>query len=476
MARTANRVPARGAFVAAAMVVASLLLAACGGGQGPAVTTGLQVQAENVVLADHVKQMDQSTAKASITSIADDGTLIFKPGASGVGDLKVGDTLVVAGVMSRKVTAVSTGSNGVEVETADATFADIVKDGKLGWTWGIDFNNLPDETYQFSTAGGLERTLIASNGGVDPRTLHDLAAAGTAMRFTGTVSGFEVELKLTPKAGQMDIEVSASRHNVKVQAAGFITNFVQETRMEFDDGEGTLFETKVSGLKGEAEVTWNAFQVNDPLLDSDIVAVQIPFSLPLPAMIGPIPVTINIKANIRVVPELSSGQASSGGAWKVTFDTEHGFSTNGGDPTPVSKLANMAADLGKEPTVTAGLGVTGFGAGFEFPRVELQLGHPFDEDLLKQVIGGASLYEKASSLLRPYAFLTINTYINGLWTPGTTLSGDIPPCQRSSVKVSAIAGYKLSVFGMTELSTNKTLWEQSFDRYKDNKPCTLTGT
>jgi hypothetical protein len=79
-------------------------------------------------------------------------------------------------------------------------------------------------------------------------------------------------------------------------------------------------------------------------------------------------------------------------------------------------------------------------------------------------------------MLRPYAFLTLNTYANGLWTPGTTLTSDIPPCQRSSVKISAIAGYKLSVLGMGELSDNKLMWEKSFDRFKDDKPCTLTGT
>jgi hypothetical protein len=465
----------------AALAAASVVLAACGGAApGPAGPDGRSaptVQAENVVLADGVRQMDAATAKSGLASISEDGaTLTFKPGAPGTAELKAGDVLVISNVLARKVTSVSPTAGGVEVVTADAAISDIVKDGKLGWSWAVDFNNLPDATYAFSTAGTLERLQIASTGGLDAETLRDFAVAGTAMRFAGKVQGFDVELKLTPKAGQMDIEVSASRHNVKLQAAGFITNFVQETRMEFDDGEGTLFETKVSGLKGEAEVTWNAFQVNDPSLDSDIMALEIPFSLPLPAMIGPVPVTVNIKANMRVVPELTSGQASSGGSWKVSYDTEHGFSTNGGDPTPVSKLATMAGNLGTEPTVTAGLGVTGFGAGFEFPRVELQLGHPYDEDLLKQVIGGSTLYQKASSLLRPYAFLTLNTYVSGLWTPGTTLSGEIPPCQRSSVKVSAIAGYKLSVLGMAELSSNKLLWEKSFDRFKDDKPCTLTGS
>ncbi|MEO8274299.1 MAG: hypothetical protein ABI620_09555 [Chloroflexota bacterium] len=188
------------------------------------------------------------------------------------------------------------------------------------------------------------------------------------------------------------------------------------------------------------------------------------------------PMTINIKANIRVAPELTTGNASSGGSWKVTYDSDHGFSTNGGDVSPVAQLKSIAADLGKEPTVTAGLGVTGFGVGFEFPRLELALGHPIDEGLLKEAVGGSELFEKVASMLRPYAFLTLNSYANGLWTPGTTLSGDIPPCQRSSVKVSAIAGYKLSVLGMVELSDNKLLWEKSFERFKDDKPCTLTGT
>jgi hypothetical protein len=57
-------------------------------------------------------------------------------------------------------------------------------------------------------------------------------------------------------------------------------------------------------------------------------------------------------------------------------------------------------------------------------------------------------------MFRPYVFLTLNTDVNGLWTPGTTISGDIAPCHRSAVKVSAIAGYKLSVLGMAELSDN----------------------
>ena len=111
----------------------------------------------------------------------------------------------------------------------------------------------------------------------------------------------------------------------------------------------------------------------------------------------------------------------------------------------------------------------------EMPRLELALGHPVSTALL-DAADGNELFEKVSSMLRPYVFLTLNTYVNGQWTPGTTLSSEIPPCQRSSVKVSAIAGYKLSVLGMVELSDNKLLWEKDVDRFKDDKPCTLTGS
>ncbi|HUG29280.1 MAG TPA: hypothetical protein VMQ65_02035, partial [Candidatus Limnocylindria bacterium] len=416
------------------------------------------------------------TTAANLQSVDTDGTLVFGANAPGVAGAKPGNVLVLEGVGPRKVVSVATEGSTLVVVTEDATIAEVIRDGKLGWTYRIAYDALPDKAYVTAMAEAGLTPQLASTSDQDAATLRELAVSRQQMRFVGKVSGFEVEFKLTPTAEKLSFELSASRNNVKVQAAGFISQFVQETRMEFDDGAGTLFDTNVTGLKGEAEVTWNAFQVNDPSLDQDIVALQLPLSLPIPFMAGPIPMTINIKTNIRVVPELTGGQASSGGAWKVTYDSDQGFSTNGGDPTPKSQLRNMIANLGSEPTVTAGLGVVGFGLGFEFPRLELALGHPVNEELLKQATAGAELLEKISSMLRPYVFLTLNTYVSGLWTPGTTLSGEIPPCQRSSVKVSSIAGYKLSVLGMVELSDNKLIWEKAFDRFKDDKPCTLTGT
>jgi hypothetical protein len=456
---------ARARLPVVAAIAVMLAVGACGGGPGapaggPDQPAGLTVTAEGIVLADGVVQLDAAAAAGHFKSADADGTLTFDADTPGLGDLAAGDVLIAEGIGVRKVAGTSKNGDSLTITTTEATIADAVKNGKIGWTYDVAWDNLPDATYESAMAElGLRRDGLASIGRLDGRTLQQLAVPGETLRFVGKVQGFEIEFKLTPRKDKLDFELSASRSNVKVQAAGFVSTFKQETVMEFEDGVGSFFDTKVSGLKGEAEVTWNAFQVNDPSLDSDIVAIVLPFGVPIPFMAGPIPMTLNVKANIRVVPELTSGNASSGGSWKVTYDSDHGFSTNGGDPSPISTLKNLAANLGKEPTVTAGLGVTGFGVGFEFPRLELQLGHPAVE-----------------GFLTTYAFLTLNTYVNGLWTPGTTLTSDIPPCQRSSAVVSAIAGYKLAVLGMVELSDSKLLWQKTIDKFKDDKPCTLTGT
>jgi len=256
-----------------------------------------------------------------------------------------------------------------------------------------------------------------------------------------------------PQPGKLEYDLSAARANIKVSAKGYITTFTQETQLEWDAGEATLAQSEVRGLEGKVEITWAAFQVEDPSLDDDLTALQIPLELPIPFSVGPIPFVLHVKAAARIVPVLVGGQSSSGGSFVLTYNSDVGFTANSGSVSPLSKLESLAADLGATATVTAGHGPTGFAVGFEFPRLEL-------------AIGG----------IGPYAFLTLNQYADGQFTPGTLLTADIPPCQRASLTVTAIAGYKLSVLGFAELGDQTTLWQKKIDRFKDDKPCTLTGT
>ena len=184
-----------------------------------------------------------------------------------------------------------------------------------------------------------------------------------------------------------------------------------------------------------------------------MTSFQVPLSLPIPIAAGPIPLVLTIKATVRIVPSLSAQDASSGGSFAISYQSDQGFDIKGQQPSPLAKLYASNAALGSTETVTAGLGPAGFGFGFEFPRMELG------------VLGSAG----------PYAFTTVYSYAAGEWTPGTTLSSEIPPCQKATLTLSAIAGYKLQVLGFAALSDQTTLWKNSWEMYKDNKPCTLTG-
>ena len=177
--------------------------------------------------------------------------------------------------------------------------------------------------------------------------------------------------------------------------------------------------------------------------------VSVPFAIP-----GPfgIPFTLQIKMAGRIVPELSVPEASSGGSWKVTYSSDQGFNVDDGVGKPTGSVKSQQIGTSGD-TVTAGRGPAGFGIGFEFPRFELG------------VTG-----------LEPFAFITLDTYSTSLWTPGTTLTADIPPCQYGYTKHSAVAGYQLKIMGWGGLSDQYTLFEkQEKNKYLDGKECTLTG-
>lgn len=449
----------------AALFTIILTAAACGGAPAaPASSSpdvapaGLTTRFEGVTLDDGATVLDAATGARDLRSVDDDGALNFASGSAAKA-AKPGEILVVERNLIRKVVDVRESGDEVLVTTAEATLGEFIKDGEIGWDYKIDWNDLPAATYESAAAGaGLDDLRVASTSNRPPAGLPRTTIAGKELKFAGDVKGFAVELKFVPKADKLEFDLNASRSNVKVSAKGFITQFQHEAEINFTDGAADLLDTTVTGLKGDAELTWAAFQVNDPTFDDDITAFELPLNLPIPFAVGPVPMTLNVKMNIRVVPALTAGQASSGGSFKVNYDSQHGFSTNGGSVNPLAKVASFAADLGAKDTVTAGFGPVGFGFGLEWPRLELALGHPV-----------------TAKLMQPYVFLTMNTYVNGQWTPGTTLTADIPPCQRASIKLSAIAGYKLSVLGMAEISDNTLLWEKTIDKYKDNRACTLTG-
>jgi hypothetical protein len=275
------------------------------------------------------------------------------------------------------------------------------------------------------------------------------------MSFEGKIKDFDVKYTLTPTPERLNMSLVASRivggrKVMAVSGVGYVNNFTQETILSFENSTPTRMVAKTTGLEGEMELKWSAFRFGESSL-TDITSFQLPVELPIPFTIGPIPVRLSVKAVLQVVPELSVPQSSSGGSFKVKYNSEQGFNVENNLANPIAKLDN--ADIGVTgETVTAGQGPAGFGLGVEFPRLEIA------------ILGRTAV-----------AFITVKTYSKGLWTPGTLLTSDIPPCQMGGTTVYAITGYKLSLLGFVGVEETKELWKKSYEKFLNDKPCSLTG-
>jgi hypothetical protein len=409
----------------------------------------------DVTYAPGVVIVDAAALAANPPAVSEDGATFTFPNSTGIGDLAPGKVAILAGLALRKVTSVTPDGGGVVVVTEPAALTDAITRGTIAATGPVNWQQV---TAGYS-AGRWGPPPVITAFGRNGQEIGSEALAQTAftskgaLSFTGKVLDFDVIFALQPSATGMAFSLSAARANVKVTAKGTLDNFSQGTSLVYDPAGQSLVNTQALGLQADGELTWAAFTAQQPTLDGAVTSFQIPLTLPIPIQAGPIPLVLTIKATVRIVPALSVEKASSGGSFKVSYRSDQGFDIKGLTASPLAQLYAANAAIGSTETVTAGFGPAGFAFGFEFPRMELG------------ILGATG----------PYAFLSIYSYASGEWTPGTTLTSDIDACQKASLQLSAIGGYKLQVLGFAGLSDQKTLWQHSFDKYKDDKPCTLTG-
>jgi hypothetical protein len=303
-------------------------------------------------------------------------------------------------------------------------------------------------------AGAPRAALAMAHSGPDPHVvLADDTGLTDGLSYSGTVEGFEVSVTLKPEGSRLNIDLTASRKlpagtGMKATVTGWVGGFTQETFLRYEDSTPTELTSKALGVESELELKWSAAKIGEAL--TEVSSFKLPVSLPIPFAIGPIPVIISIGANLQVVPELSVAEASSGGSYKVKYRSDQGFEISGGSDSAIGAL--LSSDIGVSgETVSAGFGVVAFALGVEFPRMELSF------------FGTTSV------------FITLKTYSTSQWTPGTTLTSDIPPCQMGTTSIAAYAGYKLALLGFTLGEKTEELWKTDYEKFKDDKPCSLTG-
>jgi hypothetical protein len=377
----------------------------------------------------------------------------FRASAAQVRDLQPGAVVLFAGLAVRRVVSVSETGGEIVVETAPAALSDAIAEGTLGWGHDVSWGALAPVLAP-RVAGLAGRSVVLSPAA----TFRPHASPLGGLSFEGKVQGFDAKVQLVPGADRLDLTITVTRSAggkkaMGAKAVGFVSGFRHEGDLVYQASSATLVAVRTAGIHGEMNVTWAAVGVGDASLDSAVALLVLPLEIPIPFSIGPIPVVLKLKANLQVVPELGISKASSGGAFQVTFDSDQGFSLDPAGASGAGALKGSAPALAGD-TGSAGFGPVGYAIGVEFPRFELSM------------LGVTS------------AFVTVKSYFASLFTPGTTLTDDIPPCQWAYADLFSAVGWKVGVLGSTALSIegSREIWRMPrFNVYKDGVPCTLTG-
>jgi len=442
------------------------VVAGCGAGaktEGPSGPSAVETTYD-VTYTDGTAVIDQAEVDASFISVSDDGREFRFQSSQPVRDLQPGQVVIFSGRALARVTSVDEEGGELVVRTEPATLDEAISDGEISWRYPVKWQDLPPETYEAAAfaladaavghtpARGMDATLAVAHPGPATGNIR-LAQDGPGLHWSGEVKGFEVEVGFVPAVDRLNFDLKATRKlplgtSMSATAVGWITDFSQETFLSYEDSTPTSFSSKAIGLEGELELKWAAAKLGEAL--TEVTSFKLPVSLPIPFTVGPIPVIIRVGANLQVVPELSVEEASSGGSYKVKFNSDQGIEITGSSQTPFSHVKSTEIGVSGE-TVSAGFGVVAFAVGVEFPRLEIS------------VFGTTS------------AFITLKTYSSSQWTPGTTLTSDIPPCQKGTTTLAAYAGYELSLLGFKFDEAVKELWKKDYEKFLNDKPCTLTG-
>jgi hypothetical protein len=302
------------------------------GGQQGATTMVADASTRGLATRYDVRYTEQTTvldretlASALISESADRSEYRFSARSAAARALEPGTVIILAGKGIRKVVRVREESGELIVLTGPATLNEAIRDGTIAWEYRIDWENLPQESYQTAmvapSVGPSRASLLASFA---PRLFATTAAgAPSPLALNIKVQGFDVAYKLEPRPDRINMELTASRSAggtkyIALKATGWISNFTQESLLTYENSTPTQFTLKTNGLESEMELTWAAFSLGQQAVTQSY-SLNIPLELKIPFTVGALPFVLTLKSVLQVVPHLLPPDASSGGSYKVHY-------------------------------------------------------------------------------------------------------------------------------------------------------------
>ncbi len=419
-----------------------ILLQGCGGDSPNEEMAGAIIPEEQSFEA--TEQPNTSSVKLSEMGALESydestGTYVFE-NKSALKGIEEGEVVLFEGHSLRRIKSIREENGKIVVTSEFAALTEYYKDAKISYNTMVNWDAEGVAATRVSLGtpvATLRKPLSSSFSGM----IQDGSNQSLGVKLEREIRGWKVEFEMEPEAGgKLKIKLVAKKeHRCSITAEGFISNFNSNADIEIANGQPERISYHNRGMEGEIEIKFAAVE-----LGSEIAHLEIPARLERTILVyGVIPVTLRLKANLSIYPEIAVG-SSSQVSMKLTYNSDMGFDYEAGRVQSQGDIRNENAEqTGDCNTATAG--IAGMGVSVEFPRFEVGILH---------------------NVIVPY--LVLKTHTSSYLSTGLL---DNTPCHFAEIKYDANAGVDLKFLGDASIKYNYKIHEDKKRWIADGSHC-----
>lgn len=356
---------------------------------------------------------DESEVSMLLDHDEKNSVLVFSGSSEKANNLKVGDIIVVHGLVLAKASKVVETGNRISVSYVPAKLTEAISNGEIEWNVTTDFTK------------AQEITLIVPGKGAEVQEVRpDL----TDFTYTGKFGEYTYKIDLGLGQDEMDVKFDIKKKFGEYTSATFSTEgrvkkIASVNSIKITDSELTKFDSKNDNLRGELEVSMEV----KAEAGSDNIGLEVPIVLiKYPFLVGPIPVVITMQVDFGIFYGIPLGaEAKSKVSASFSFDSEGGFSYNGIDVDYDYTAGNI--NLSKKEGLSGAPAPLYAEFGVSYPYISMN------------IFGNTVVPTFKTTFL-----------IRGDYSP--PVFGE-PACHNAYLKFAGVAGVDLNLFNMIYMRT-----------------------
>ncbi|MEP9365281.1 hypothetical protein ABLE68_20110 [Nocardioides sp. CN2-186] len=362
MARSSRRMLAAGV----AVLSTALALAGTAGGS-PAATaapppTTAAAAAGKVTYTPQTVVVPSAVVAKQLMKVSGDGTTYTFKSASGVlAKLKAGSVMLLEKKAVRDVTAVDVVAKHLVVTTSDAALTDVVADGTLSWSSGVDWS---------------KAFAIGGDGVPVARTAAQRASGGFTLK--GKVEGYGYSATFTPSGSGMAVKIAITRDTpveLEVNVTGTLTNLRTAGSITVSKGKLGQAQWLANNLAGKFELGYSAKPISAfGLGDAGGIKVTLPAEVAVPFLVGGIPFYVGVKVAFFASAGFSSFDQELTGSYSLDYDGKGGFKLSDSGATTTQGVLKGLGKIVLDAAHAVATGPISFVLGAQLPQLELGMG------------------------------------------------------------------------------------------------------